>query len=191
MKLNGHYANGRQRWFCNRSEKSYSWRNRQVRAFNQSIWFTKWITEGYSIRQLSELSGHSAIKLRRLIKRCLKEKPPVLTESLSNFRHLIFDGTFLHRPTSIVSVMEAENNMIIAGQYGISESSLPQLRMFFQPLKRKGLEPASCTIDGNAQVFKVLKELWPNIIIQRCLVHVHVKVSVGAVVFLKELTQST
>ncbi len=32
--------------------------------------------------------------------------------------------------------------------------------------------PISCTIDGIPAVFKVLKELWPNIIIQRCLVHI-------------------
>ena len=43
---------------------------------------------------------------------------------------------------------------------------------FFQPLKTKGLGPVSCTVDGNPQVMRTLKKLWPSIIIQRCLVHV-------------------
>ena len=68
--------------------------------------------------------------------------------------------------------MDAETKTIIAGNYGVSESSVPQLNRFFQPLKQKGLNPISCTIDGNPYVFKVLKQLWPNIFIQRCLVHI-------------------
>ena len=68
--------------------------------------------------------------------------------------------------------MDAKTNRIIAGQYGISEFSMSQLYMFFEPLKQKGLILISYTIDGNPHVFKVLKELWPNIIIQRCLVHI-------------------
>ena len=172
MKQNGRYANGRQRWYCNPCKKSYSWRNYQVRENNQSIWFVKWITEGYSVRQLSEISGHHPTKLRRLIEQGLRQNPPVFTESLSKFQYLIFDGTFLHRPVSIVTMMDAKTNRIIAGQYGISEFSMSQLYMFFEPLKQKGLIPISYTIDGNPHVFKVLKELWPNIIIQRCLVHI-------------------
>ena len=130
------------------------------------------MTEGYSVRQLSELSGHSPSKLRRLIEQSLRGGPPVSRRSLSNYRYLIFDGTFLHRPVSIVTVMDAETNTIIAGQYGISESSVRQLYAFFQPLKQKGLSPISFTIDGNPHVFKVLKELWPDNMIQRCLVHI-------------------
>jgi len=68
--------------------------------------------------------------------------------------------------------MDAVTKTIIAGQYGVSENSMPQLFAFFQPLKQKGLSPISCTIDGNPHVFKILKELWPSIIIQRCIVHI-------------------
>jgi transposase-like protein len=68
--------------------------------------------------------------------------------------------------------MDAETNTIIAGEYGVSEFSIPQLYTFLQPLQRRGLAPISCTIDGNPHVYKVLKELWPDIIIQRCLVHI-------------------
>ncbi len=172
VKQNGRYANGRQRWYCNRCKKSYSWHNYQITKCNQSIWFTKWITEGYSVRQLSEQSGHSPSTLKRIIQRNLLSWPPVFLQALNASRHLIFDGTFLHRPVSIVTLMDAMTKTIIAGQYGVSENSMPQLFAFFQPLKQKGLSPISCTIDGNPHVFKILKELWPSIIIQRCIVHI-------------------
>ena len=68
--------------------------------------------------------------------------------------------------------MNASHHFIIAGQYHIAENSETQLRSFFFPLQSKGLAPQSYTVDGNPQVIRVLKSLWPNITIQRCLVHI-------------------
>ena len=100
-------------------------------------------------------------------------RPPVLdNRSLDDLNNLIFDGTFLHRPNSIVVLMNAATNTAIAGTYGIRENSIPQLNSFFVPLKERSLSPLSCTVDGNPQVIKTLRELWPDIVIQRCLVHI-------------------
>jgi Transposase, Mutator family len=68
--------------------------------------------------------------------------------------------------------MDAITNKVIAGKYGVSENSERDLLAFLKPLMAKGLNPISCTVDGNPQAINVLKMLWPNIIIQRCLVHV-------------------
>lgn len=80
---------------------------------------------------------------------------------------MIFDGTFLHRPVSIVSLMDAKTNSIINGKYDVKENSEKQLEVFFNPLKEWGLSPLSCTVDGNPHAIKVLMKLWPDIIIQR------------------------
>ncbi|MBA3065765.1 hypothetical protein FP828_04675 [bacterium] len=85
---------------------------------------------------------------------------------------MIFDGTFLHRPVSIVGIMNAKTNTIIKGMYDVRENSEHQLSSFFMPLKAKGLSPLSCTTDGNPQSIKVIKRVWPNIITQRCVVHI-------------------
>lgn len=68
--------------------------------------------------------------------------------------------------------MDNKNLEVLAGQYGIAENSIPQLKQFFHPLLNRGLSPKSATVDGNPQVIRLFKELWPNITIQRCLVHV-------------------
>jgi hypothetical protein len=68
--------------------------------------------------------------------------------------------------------MDAENRRIITGRYGVSESSEGQLRSFFMPLVARGLNPVSCTVDGNPHAMRVMKALWPGIVIQRCLVHI-------------------
>jgi len=68
--------------------------------------------------------------------------------------------------------MDAKANMVISGKYGASENSDSDLLAFFKPLVDRGLNPVSCTTDGNPQVIRVMRMLWPDITIQRCLVHI-------------------
>ena len=124
------------------------------------------------MRQLSQQSKHSREKLYRIIDYWLSIGPPSVTGSLDRHRYLIFDGTFIHRPTSLVVLMDAIDNKIINGKYGVRENSTRQILAFFNPLLVMGLKPTSCTVDGNPQVIKVLRSLWPDIVIQRCLVHI-------------------
>ena len=102
----------------------------------------------------------------------LNQVPDVPGDNHRELKYLMSDGTFIHRPVSVLAAMDGESHTVIAGEYGLNENNLDDLRSFFQPLKDDGLDPKSCTIDGNPQMARILRELWPNIIIQRCLVHV-------------------
>jgi hypothetical protein len=124
------------------------------------------------VRQLRDQSGHSAAKLYRIIDRCLGGDPPRAARALRTCRNAIFDGTFLHRPECIVVVMDAGGNDVVAGGYGIRENSVPQLLAFLGSLKEAGLEPESCTVDGNPQAMRAFRAVWPGVVLQRCLVHV-------------------
>jgi transposase-like protein len=157
---------------CKSCKRSFSIRNKQCKRVREQIWFKRWIVEGYSVRQLSLQSGHSRDKLYRIINHWLKEEPPNAISNLEKHQYLIFDGTFLHRPLSIVTLMDVGRNQIVSGQYGVSENSERQLNTFFKPLIAEGLNPVSCTVDGNPQAIKVIRTLWPEVIVQRCLVHI-------------------
>lgn len=117
-------------------------------------------------------SRHSRDKIYRVINHWLKESPPDNCGSLTQYQYLIFDGTFLHRPLSLVVLMDAKSNQIISGQYDVRENAKGELLSFFRSLIIKGLNPRSCTVDGNPQVIQVITNLWPGIVIQRCLVHI-------------------
>lgn len=107
-----------------------------------------------------------------MINDCLKQTPPQSRFDLGQCRHFVLDGTFLHRPRSIIALMDAQTHMLLAGQYGVSENSEPQLQEFLKKLIPAGLCPQSFTVDGNPNVIRVLRQLWPDIKVQRCLVHI-------------------
>lgn len=131
-----------------------------------------WLTEGYSIRQLKHFSHHHERKLRYIVNRSLNTYPDNPHKSYSQHKYLIFDGTFLFQRKGIVALMDAQSCTIISGKYGISESSHKDLHSFFNPLKHNQLNPCSITVDGNPSVIRFLKSLWPNVIIQRCIIHI-------------------
>jgi hypothetical protein len=107
-----------------------------------------------------------------MINNYLKQMPPAPPPNLEQCRHFIFDGTFLHRPCSLAALMDARSHILVTGRYAIPENSEPKLLEFFEGLKQAGLNPHSFTVDGNPKVMKVLRNLWPEVIIQRCLVHI-------------------
>lgn len=53
--------------------------------------------------------------------------------------------------------MDGQKNLIKAGEYGIQENSIPQLKRFFLPFRKRGLCPKSATVDGNPQVIKLFR----------------------------------
>lgn len=131
-----------------------------------------WLTEGYSIRQLKHFSHHHERKLRYIVNRSLNIYPNKPCKSYSQHKYLVFDGTFLFQRKGIIALMDSQLNTAISGQYGLSESSQKDLYSFFNPLKHNNLNPRSVTVDGNPSVIHFLKSLWPNVIVQRCIIHI-------------------
>ena len=136
------------------------------------IWFKLWITEGYSVRQLNYISKHSKSKLYNIINHWLSNPPRTNNVGLLDCRYAMFDGTYLHRPNSMVVLMNARTNTLVAGKFGVRENSTLQMHSFFQSTKNTNFSPKSFTLDGNPQVIRVVREVWPKIVVQRCLVHI-------------------
>ena len=67
--------------------------------------------------------------------------------------------------------MEAKHCAIIHGAAEVAEGP-SYLNPFCAQLKERGLVPRSATVDGNLHVMRILRTLWPGILIQRCLVHI-------------------
>jgi hypothetical protein len=84
---------------------------------------------------------------------------------------VIFDGTFLHRRRGMFVAMDGLTHHVLYGAYGINEGPR-DLLIFCQTLKELGLYPKCATINGNPHIFRALQISWPDILVQRCLVHI-------------------
>ena len=83
----------------------------------------------------------------------------------------VLDGTYLHHRRGMFAALESQRHELIYGAYGISEGPIG-LRLFFQRLTNHGIVLKTATIDGNPSLFRMLRAVWPDILIQRCLVHI-------------------
>ena len=90
---------------------------------------------------------------------------------LKAIKHVICDGTYLEQRTGIYAIMNTDPQGIAFAEYGIPEGAR-QLTSMYRSLAEQGVSLSSATVDGNPQQIKYLRMQWPNIIIQRCVVHV-------------------
>lgn len=159
---------GTQRWRCELCNSTKVWRKKDIHYQRQFVWFKKWITQGFTVKQLSEQSGHSQWIIRDTISYWLQHPPT--TPHLKRTMACVFDGTYLDHTHGLL-VMMGTTCGIVSGEYGKKERP-SDLEPFFHNLSEHGLCPTSITIDGNTSVYKALQRQWPQAIVQRCLVHI-------------------
>ena len=63
------------------------------------------------------------------------------------------------------------SNQVIANRYCVKENYAVASDMF-RELLYKRVNPIAITTDGNTSVIRAVKKIWPNTVIQRCLVHI-------------------
>jgi transposase-like protein len=170
VKRSGLSSTKRQRWYCKECYRTFSWRSRKPKHTRRFAAFEQWIVEGYSIRTLKRLYRHSKATLQRSIVYWLEHPPEEKIFSTTSIS-AIFDGTILKNRRGPYIALDANTHTLIAAVDNIVEGG-KELFEFYQHLAAAGLHLHYATIDGNPQQNKYLKKVWPNIIIQRCIVHV-------------------
>lgn len=156
---------------CHECHRTFVQRGIITRRERQKIWFERWITEGYTIRQLVIHSGYSQSTIRRIISYWLNRAPQESVD-LTRFKYLVLDGTYLiKRRLVLVGLADPVVKSLVTGCYGLKEGE-SRMREFCFQLRHAGLVPISVTIDGLKQVHTMLETVWPETRIQRCLVHI-------------------
>lgn len=170
VKLAGLTKLNKQRYQCLICKKTYIWKlNKNVNQGRYS-WFVLWMKEGFTIKQIAKQKRVSRATVQLCINYWLKRNPPQQKIN-KEVKHVIFDGTYLDNKTGIYVAMDAITHKVVYGECGFREVN-KDLIIFYSYLTLKGLNPISATIDGSVQQFKYLREHWPNMLIQRCIVHV-------------------
>ncbi len=161
---------GFQRFKCKFCGHAYTFHNRKNKTHNEKSWFKLWVVEGYSLRQLADISKHGIKKIKRIKSYWLKQEPPS-TAFTKKPKYLLFDGTYFKHENCLMLAMDNANNNIVAHRYHYRENFATSLGLFNE-LSDQQIKPTAITIDGNTSVIRAIKAAWPGVIIQRCLAHV-------------------
>ncbi len=162
----------KQRFKCTKCQKTFIWKERINKQHNEKHWFDLWVIEGYSIRQLCCISGYSIAKLTRIKDFWLNKEPPVLLNSIYRIaRYLLFDGAYFHKKGYLIIIMDNSLKKVLHYAY-IDKESYYNVYPILLYLKEQGLMPKAVTLDGHITIMKAIREIWPSIIMQRCLYHI-------------------
>lgn len=97
--------------------------------------------------------------------------PPIIVLDYSLITYLVFDGTYFQHTNCLMLGLDNESGLAISHRYCYRENYQTAKDMFME-LKALGVNPKTITTDGNTCIIRAVLEIWPNIIIQRCLVHI-------------------
>lgn len=168
--LFGKTINFKQRYKCLQCQRTFIWKSPNNKIHNEKHWFDLWIKEGYSIRQLCNISGYSKTKLECIKNYWLDKLPKERTE-FNQCKYLIYDGTYFHKDGCLISLMDAKDQNMISNIYAHKEG-FNTTYPWFSKLKKQGLNPLYVVMDGEISVIRAIRLVWPKVKIQRCLWHI-------------------
>ena len=161
---------GKQRYRCAECFHNFSSSNKGVQQSNQFIWFRKWIMERQVYQFLSRDSGMSRSKIQRLFKQYLKKVPQVPIRS-KNHVHLLIDGSYFSNGLCLILYYDYDIQYVQLYRE-TSKEKLKEIKEDLQNLKHLGVAIYSVTCDGHSSILKAVARVYPNAVIQRCLVHI-------------------
>ena len=158
--------NGKQRYFCKQCNFSFLLLRHDVKNKNEFIWFKKWIIERQVYKYLVRDSGYS----QRIFNQYLNSAPVVEVRSKTRV-HLLIDGSYF--PNGLCLILYYDHNLRYVQLYReTNQEKYTEIKEDLQNLKKLGVDVYSVTCDGHKAILKSIKKVFPNAIIQRCLVHI-------------------
>lgn len=138
---------------------------------NQLVYFRKWVIERLTYRYLSVDSGQSISTLKRSFKWYLTNPPEFLIRQRENV-HLLIDGTYFSNDLCLV--LYRDNDIGYTQLYRFTDAErYEQISEDLRNLAVLGVKVESITCDGHKATLKAIRKVYPDVTVQRCLVHVH------------------
>ena len=120
-----------------------------------------------TLREEMHLSNRS---ISRLFKKFLYQAPQIPVKS-KGLAHLLIDGTFL--PNGLCLILYYDHDIRYVQLYRTSnQEKFREIYQDLKALKSLGVQVYSITCDGRKSILKAIAKVYPEAIIQRCVVHV-------------------
>lgn len=162
--------NGKQRYHCVDCFHNFSGGNKSVADANQFVWFRKWVMERQVYKYLVRDSGISQSSIQRLFNKYLSAPPQNTIRSKSNV-HLLIDGTYFSNGLCLMLYYDSDLQYVQLYRH-TNKEKYKEIKEDLENLKLMGVSVYSVTCDGHKSILKSVQKVYPNAVIQRCVVHV-------------------
>jgi hypothetical protein len=167
MVRNGRFATGKQRYYCKFCKKSAGIYRDDL---TQSMWKRRLERSLISSVPLVELCKTWKVTIQGFLKatsKLLNQHPSAPEEVDCEGKVLFIDGTWI-LPRKLVLLIVLGGNKVLTWLVCTNENYENYLIL----LSRLKGRPIGACIDGHRGLEKALKVIYPNILVQRCLVHI-------------------
>lgn len=159
----------KQRFKCKNCDILFTHNDPEQTHINRFVWFKKWIIERQTFKTLTRDSGLSKASLQRLFYRYL-EQAPLVSIIKRKHVHLRIDATYFKK-FCLVCYQDADIGYTQLYRFTDGEH-YEEIKEDLENLIKLGLHIESITTDGHKGLLKALKKSMPDVIVQRCLVHI-------------------
>ena len=160
---------GKQRFKCKNCGILFTRNDSEQRLKNRFVWFKKWVLERQVFKTLSRDSGLSIDTLQHIFYTFLKQSPTVRILKRNNV-HLRIDATYFKR-FCLLSYQDHEDGYTQLIRFSDGEH-YREIKEDLDNLINLGVHIESITTDGHKSILKAIKKSLPDVIVQRCLVHI-------------------
>jgi AraC-like DNA-binding protein len=160
---------GKQRFRCKNCDIFFTRNRPDQKVQNRFIWFRKWVLERQTYKTLSRDSGLSRDTLQRTFYQLLEQAPLVKIIKRDNVR-LRIDATYFNQ-FCVVCYQDNEDGYTQLIRFSDGEH-YEEIKEDLDNLIKLGLRLESITTDGHKSILKAMKKSVPDVIAQRCLVHI-------------------
>lgn len=160
---------GKQRFKCKNCDVLFTRNDPEQRLINQFIWFKKWIIERQTYQTLSRDSHLSISTLKRIFYAFLEQSPQVKIIKRSNV-HLRMDATYFEQ-FCLLCYQDHQDGYRQLIRFTDGEH-YREIKEDLANLIKLGVHIESITTDGHKSILKAIKKSLPDVVAQRCLVHI-------------------
>lgn len=176
VKCNGTNSTGKQKFKCLKCMYCFVHKYRKTPQVKWDKLFLQWLFEGYSVRQLADQHKKSRQDILLYIRSKLTNPICInIDEIFSNVRYVMIDWTWIGNICVIVYYKYVLKKVLRIWLYDTEwlvymKADLLHLRDVCQ------YKIGAFVVDGWLQIASAIKSIYPQALMQRCLVHIHRKV---------------
>ena len=134
------------------------------------MWFGKWVVGKQNLEQLSLGSGYSKRKLQNIFYAYLAKPPQFIIKNKLGL-HVMIDGTYLNGDACLILYYDSRLKYALFHRW-TNQEYYSELKEDLENLQRLGIVLSSVTCDGKKAIINAVKKVYPQTIIQRCIVHI-------------------